>query len=121
MEDLVVLVAEDETAMRASIEIWLDETEWTVTVVEDGKEAVEHLSEDIDVFVCDRRMPKLNASEVLEELEEMPFDIPTIILTAYEPDDQLREEDVAAYLTKPVKKETLLSIIPRVAAQAKED
>lgn len=115
MEDPVVLVAEDETAMRASIEIWLGETEWEVLTAEDGQEAIDLLSEDVDVFVCDRRMPRYNASAILDRLVEEPYDIPVIVLTAYEPDDELAEEDVAAYLTKPVKKETLLNVIDRVS------
>ncbi|MFB6142442.1 MAG: response regulator [Halorientalis sp.] len=109
-----ILVAEDDTPMRASIEIWLADTGWDVITVENGQAAVEHLSPEIDVLVCDRRMPVLNASGVLDHLDDVDLDIPVIVLTAYEPDEDVSEDDVAAYLTKPVGKEVITSVIRRV-------
>lgn len=117
MGELTVLVAEDEPAMRGTIELWLEDTGWTVLTAEDGREAVEKLDEDVDILVCDRRMPKMNASDVLARLERTDIDIPVIILTAYEPDEKLDEADVDAYLNKPVKKPVLKSVINRLATR----
>lgn len=109
-----VLVAEDDAVMRATIELWLNDTDWDVETVADGREAVESLNEDVDILVCDRRMPRLNAEGVLTRLDEAELDIPVIILTAYEPDDGLNEDDVDAYLNKPVKREVLTNVIRRL-------
>lgn len=118
---LTVLVAEDDTPMRASIEIWLSDSGWDIIMAENGTQAANQLSADVDVLVCDRRMPGLNASGVLDRLDELGLDIPVIILTAYEPDAEVSEDDVAAYLTKPVQREVLTSVIARVTAARTAD
>lgn len=97
------------------MELWLADTGWTVLAAADGQEAVDQLSDDVDVLVCDRQMPKLTASEVLDHVEAENFDLSVVILSAYEPDEEMSEEEVDAYLNKPIRKNVLTTVISRVA------
>ncbi len=101
--------------MRSTMELWFADTGWTVLTAADGQQAVEKLSEDVDVLVCDRQMPKLTASKVLDYVEEQGLDPAVVILSAYEPDEEMGEDEVDAYLNKPIRKNVLTTVISRVA------
>ncbi|MFB6170817.1 MAG: response regulator [Haloarculaceae archaeon] len=109
-----VLVVEDDEVLRATIEIWLEDADWGVEAVSNGNAAVEALDDALDVVVCDRRVPGPNATDVVARLDERSFDVPVVVVSGYEPDDDLGEDDVAAYLGKPVKREVLTAVLGRL-------
>lgn len=113
--DKEVLVAEDDEDLRRTMEVWLDDVAGvSVTTVGDGAEAVAAL-EDADVFVCDRRMPKLSGEEVLET--DAAGSTPVVVVSSLEPDDRLSRDDVDHYITKPVFQDELADAIDAVSGR----
>jgi two-component system sensor histidine kinase RpfC len=119
---LSVLVAEDNRINQQVIERMLRSAGHTVTLVDDGGQALDALETDsFDVVLIDLNMPVMNGLDVVKlhrfataEGESPPF----IALTADATEETRREcEDagMAAYLTKPVDMEQLLVLIDRVA------
>ena len=70
----------------------------------DGKEAVE-LYKDIlpDAVLLDMMMPQYDGNYAIKNLKKEDKDIKIIVLTAYKPNYQFKENDVAAVFDKPYK------------------
>lgn len=105
--DGTVLLADDDDGFRETVRIWLD-GEWDVLEATTGTETLEMLDASVDVLVLDRRMPELSGPEVFDRLEETEFDGTVVVVSAYNPDEHLRETDVASYLVKPVDREEVV-------------
>lgn len=107
-----VLVVEDDEDLLGTYEVWL--AGWddvTVRTALDGDAALTAADDaEVDVLVLDRKLPALSGPEVLDRLGG---DRPVIVVSAYQPDAHLREEDVAAYLVKPVTRDRFLDAICR--------
>lgn len=107
-----VLVVEDDEDLLGTYEVWL--AGWddvTVLTALDGEAALTAVDDvEVDVLVLDRKLPALSGPEVLDRLGG---DRPVIVVSAYQPDDHLDEEDVAAYLVKPVTRDLFLDAIRR--------
>lgn len=113
-----VLVADDDRAFRETLLLWLaDDRQWRSREAADGEEALSKLDGAVDVLVLDRRMPNLSGPEVVERLDETGFDGPVVVLSAFEPDDHLTDGEVAAYLTKPIDRETFVGALADVAGR----
>lgn len=110
-----ILVAEDDTDFLVALKHWLsDYGNSEVLSVTNGKDAVESLDSTVDLFLCDQRMPKLTAPEILAQLEQEDYEIPTIVISAYELGANLTEDDIDLYLSKPITRKELLDAIDRV-------
>jgi response regulator NasT len=122
-QSLRVLIADDESIIRMGLRSMLTEMGHTVFSAADGVEAVSLAQrEDPDVALLDIRMPFRDGLEAASEIvKNRP--IPIIILTAYN-DNSLLERaaqiPVQGYLTKPVKKDDLVSTM-RVALATHQD
>lgn len=109
-----VLIAEDDQDFMEALVLWLSEYDHPeVTTVMNGAEAVEALDPTVDVFLCDQRMPGLTGPEVIERLEQADYDVPTIVISAYEP-DYPEDSNVDLYLSKPIDREELFDAIDRI-------
>ena len=66
-----VLIADDETLVRAGIALLLDQISDVEVVAQaaDGDEALARLRDGVDVGLLDVRMPRRGGIEVLEALE----------------------------------------------------
>ena len=116
LSNSTVLVAEDETPLRELIGVWLEDTGLHVVFAGDGLEALEAVDRDVDILVCDRRMPRMNGEQVIEQLDETGFAGTVIALTACEPDAVLGEADVDVYLQKPVTRDELRDVVMSIEA-----
>lgn len=107
-----VLVVEDDEDLLGTYEVWL--AGWddvTVHTALDGEAALTAVDDaEVDVLVLDRKLPALSGPEVLDRLGG---DRPVIVVSAYQPDAHLDEENVAAYLVKPVTRDRFLDAIRR--------
>jgi len=110
-----ILVAEDEARIAAFVEKGLRAAGLAVTVVENGREALEEArSGRFDLLVLDIGLPELNGFEVLETLRGEGNRIAIIVLTA-----RTSGQDVVAslengaddYLAKPFRFDELLARI----------
>lgn len=113
-----VLVVEDEQSTAAAYARILDEEGHDVQVATTGADALDRIDDAVDVVVLDRRMPGLSGAEVLEAIAEQSLECRVAIVTAVEPDFDILEFDIDAYLRKPVDVDDLATT---VAALAKLD
>jgi two-component system alkaline phosphatase synthesis response regulator PhoP len=118
-----ILVADDEPHIGRIIQLKLERAPYEVTLVADGRAAMERLrgDEPIDLVLLDIMMPYISGLDVLDELKRLPHrrDTPVIILTAKGQDaDRERALQLGAldFLTKPFSPNKLLSRIDEIFA-----
>jgi DNA-binding response OmpR family regulator len=111
-----VLVADDEPHIGRIIQLKLEQGPYQVTLVGDGREALDVLLSDepIDVVLLDIMMPYVSGLEVLAEARAMEHrrDTPVIILTAKGQDadrHQALELGATDFFTKPFSPKKLLA------------
>lgn len=108
----VILVAEDDSDLRDTYRAWLtDDEQWAVREAADGNEALDLLDENVDVMVLDRRMPGASGPEVVERLDNSAFDGDVLVISAFQQDRHLNDDDVEAYISKPIQKDAFLDTL----------
>ena len=118
------LVVDDEPEIRRTILLQLEGTIYDVLEAGDGEAAITTLDNEnileIDVIICDVRMPKVNGVEAVAFFREHYPTITILVLTGY-PDVDLAvgfmKSGVVDFLVKPVKKEKLLAAVHTAARQ----
>jgi DNA-binding response OmpR family regulator len=116
-EHATVLVVEDEPALVDIYTHWLSDG-YEVLTANGGEEALEQLTDDVDVVLLDRLMPGMTGEEVLAEIRERTVDCRVAMVTAVEPDFDILEMGFDDYLTKPVGKEELLETVDRLISRS---
>ncbi|MEX2584413.1 MAG: response regulator [Gemmatimonadota bacterium] len=118
-----ILVADDEPHIGRIIQLKLERAPYEVTLVSDGREAMERLTgeQPVDLVLLDIMMPYLSGLDVLQELRQLPHrrETPVIILTAKGQDaDRERAFELGAvdFLTKPFSPNKLLARINEIFA-----
>lgn len=113
-----ILVADDEPHIGKIIQLKLERGPYQVTLVPDGRVALERLRGDerIDLVLLDIMMPYVSGLDVLAETRQIPHrsDTPVIMLTAKGQDaDRTRALELGAtdFLTKPFSPNKLLARI----------
>lgn len=112
-----ILVVDDEPAIVEIYEDILNE-HYSVRTAGSGEEAVEQLSDDVDVVLLDRRMPGLSGDEVLDVIREEGYDCMVGMVSAMQPDLDLVDLPFDAYLTKPVGRRDLLSLVENLRVRS---
>ena len=117
----VVLVADDDPAIRELIAFGLERAGFSVVEVSDGEEALEALADRLPaVAVLDVMMPRLDGLEVLQRLRADPYttSVPVLLLTARaRPEDDERGRVLGAddYVTKPFSPSELVARVRALA------
>ena len=94
MSNKKILIAEDNAINQVVIQTMLEDTKAEVTIVDNGKQAVEAVEkEDFDVILMDIHMPEMDGVEAQRQISQMKKHIPIIALTA-----NVMPDDVAFYL-----------------------
>jgi len=100
-----ILLAEDSAETAQFIEQGLNELGHGVVLAENGEDALHlGLTEEFDLLILDRMMPRLDGLAVLRRLRAGGIDKPAIMLTALgQIEDRVQGLDAGAddYLTKP--------------------
>ncbi|WP_420125196.1 response regulator transcription factor [Longimicrobium sp.] len=116
-----VLVADDEPHIGRIIQMKLEQGPYEVTLVSDGRAAMEELQGDepIDVVLLDIMMPYASGLEVLAEARRLPHrrETPIIILTAKGQDADRRqalELGATDFFTKPFSPKKLLARVDEI-------
>jgi two-component system response regulator MprA len=107
-----VLVAEDDRAVRDSIERALAFEGYDVGTASDGVEALDRMKAEPDAIVLDVMMPRVDGLDVCRELRARGDRTPILILTArHSVADRVAGLDAGAddYLVKPFALEELLA------------
>jgi CheY-like chemotaxis protein len=111
-----ILVVDDEAPVRAVVTALLEETDYDVVGVANGRDAMACLRRNPDRFqlvLLDLMMPYMSGWEVLRTMRAHPAlaSIPVVIMTAgANVRQQALELGVAGYLSKPLDFDQLLDI-----------
>jgi two-component system, NtrC family, response regulator HydG len=111
-----VLVADDDADFASSIEPILTGAGFRVRIARDGEEAIRQVSAGgIDCLVLDVKLPGLDGIEVFLQLKRAGKLVPTVIITAFAPEETEAFSAVRAmaggFLMKPFNPAHLLSSI----------
>ncbi len=119
---ILVLVVDDETAVRRFAARVLEREGYAVVEARDGIEALELLAKGtiaVEVVVSDVVMPRLNGVELVQTLATSYPDLPVILMSGYA-SSALAELGIAApcaILPKPFPSERLLEEVRRCSGQ----
>lgn len=116
---LTVLIADDEPGLADGHAAQLPQHD--VRTAYDGTEALEALTDEVDVVFLDRRMPGLSGDEVLEHIRDRNLDCRVAMLTGVEPDVDIISMGFDEYLTKPISREELHEAIDRMRRRSTYD
>jgi CheY-like chemotaxis protein len=116
-----VLIVDDERPITDAYAQWL-EGEYAVRSANSGREALEQLDESIDIVLLDRRMPGMSGEEVLDVINDRGLDCRVVLVTAVEPDFDILDLGLDAYLEKPVSEpDELLGTVERLLRRSTYD
>jgi DNA-binding response OmpR family regulator len=117
-----VLLVEDDTALAAAMQEYLEKQGFSVESESRGDRVLEHVTGWVpDVVVLDVMLPGKDGFEVCRELRSNGHRFPVMILTAREDDiDQVLGLELGAddYLTKPVQPRVLLARVKAALRRA---
>ena len=115
----VILIADDDAAVRAMLGRFLESENFNVVFASDGRQAIsEFLIKPYDLLLLDLTMPGPDGWEVFNALSKLHPMMPIIIMTAL-PHQQERAEraGVDALLEKPMDLPLLLKTIREALAR----
>ena len=113
----IVLIIDDDPAVRSAFSLALEGTSCTVTLAGGGEEGVSAIDrEEVDLIFLDLNMPGINGVDTLRQLREKQPDIPIYIVTAFA-DDYMGALKQASHdgldfelLRKPLDRNQILSV-----------
>jgi PAS domain S-box-containing protein len=110
-----ILIVEDDIYNAEYIKEILAETGLNILYAENGKEAIQlSLTQQINLVLMDISLPDINGYEAIRQIKLQKPDLKIIVQTAYAaPEDKKKAIDSGSvgYISKPLKKSLLLSII----------
>ncbi|MFP3868392.1 MAG: ATP-binding protein [Desulfobacteraceae bacterium] len=116
-EHYTVLVADDEKVIRDGCSLILQPEGYRVATAANGREALEVLrTEPVNVFLCDLKMPVMDALEVLEEAGTHYPHVPVIIITGHGTVANAVEcmkKGAYDFVTKPFRVDHLTLVVKR--------
>jgi len=115
-----LMIVDDDDGVRSAL--WqLFRDLYPVVLAEDAFKAIEIASgREIDVVICDIRMPKMSGIELLQKLKEIDSGTEVIMLTAYETLETAREAlrlGACDYLSKPHSIEGMREAVARAMSR----
>ena len=114
-DQATLLVADDDEAVRLSLERALTREGYDVVLAPDGHAALDRLRQGgIDLLLSDLRMPGLTGLELLKLAKEVAPDVDVILLTAFgtvEEAVRAMKDGAIDFLTKPLQRAQLLRVV----------
>ena len=114
----IVLIADDEEDLLEFLALRLGREPWDIRTASDGQKALEILEDnDFDVAVLDLKMPKLDALNILKNVQREGIETDIIILTGYATVESAvlaMRRGARDFLQKPFRTEELLTIVRRL-------
>lgn len=108
-----VLVVEDERTLADMYGSYL-EPAYEVRVVYSGEQAIDSLDFEPDVVVLDRRMDGIPGEDVLRAIEARNDGIRVAMVTGVQPDFEIADFGIDAYLVKPIDADDLREAVEHV-------
>ena len=124
---LNILAVDDDAQARQFLVDVLERENYRVTSASDGREALDILQDGtrFDVIIADRAMPRMDGMELLgaiksdDELKKIPVIFQTGLSMESEVAEGIRA-GVYYYLTKPYKREILVTVIDAAITEARK-
>ncbi len=118
MESFRVLVVDDDSGLRLSVQTSLSSTgRFDVDEAYDGMDAIEKIKlNKYDIVLLDVDMPRMSGHEALKAIKEYNPALIVIILTAYATIDdaiQAVHEGAYHYISKPISREMLIEMVSK--------
>jgi DNA-binding NtrC family response regulator len=116
-----ILVADDEPNLRRVLAAILSREGYEVTQAADGAEALELLSDGVDVVITDLKMPRVDGMEVLRTVSTEHPAVPVIMITAFGSIDNAVAAVKAGafdFIEKPFEQEQIRQIVEKAVKQA---
>jgi signal transduction histidine kinase/CheY-like chemotaxis protein len=120
----VVLVVEDEEAVRTMVARLLQSEGYRTLEAEDGHQALDLIARHggpIDLVITDVAMPKLNGRELAVRLKPLRPRLPVLFISGYTDDEMVRRgliEPNSPFLSKPFTPEVLAAKVRLLLDQA---
>lgn len=118
-----VLVVEDDRSTRLFLKALLQTEHYTVSLAENGMQALEILDQQhIDLVVLDVMMPRMDGYEFTKELRSVNNELPVLMVSAKHLPEDRRQGFLAGtddYMTKPVDPGEFLLRIKALLRRAK--
>ena len=118
-----ILVADDDKHTRMLLRAVLESENYTVSIAENGEQALELLDrEHIDLVVLDVMMPRMDGYEFTRIVRQTDSTLPILMVTAkHLPADEKKGFLVGTddYITKPIDEEKLLLRIKALLRRAR--
>jgi PAS domain S-box-containing protein len=113
----LVLVADDEVAIRTLIQVTLEDLGYTVISAENGAQALELFDrspDEIVLVLLDLAMPVLDGAETALAIRSRRDDVPLLVMSGIADDDALRRFGpvrIAGFLPKPFASDQLAQAV----------
>ncbi len=123
-----ILVVDDNRTVLHMLSSLLEKENYLITRASNGREAMDILlahEKPIDVILLDRLMPVMDGMEVINavQMDEGLKNIPIIMQTAADKPEEISEgikAGVFYYLTKPIERKMLLSVVSAAVKQVEQ-
>jgi two-component system, NtrC family, response regulator AtoC len=114
-----ILLVDDEENMLTVLEMLFQNAGYGTKAVTSGLEAISLVSsgERFDVIISDLRMPDMDGIKLMKKLDDLGFDFPFVIITAYgtvEKAVDAMKLGAVDVITKPFKSEMILNVVARI-------
>jgi CheY-like chemotaxis protein len=109
----LILVIDDEEAVREMVRRALERRRYQVILAENGQAGVEifpQIARDVAAVILDLTMPVMGGEEALDHLRRIRPDVPVVLTSGYSEEDAMRRMEgkgVAGFLQKPFTTEQL--------------
>lgn len=118
LEGRRILIVDDNETNREIMMRYLDSVGVDCEAVAGGPEALDQIEEDgFDAILLDKRMPKMDGFDVLDNLPEEYHPQSIVMLTSDDLDTdrrEARERDLGAYFVKPISRIKLLETVANI-------
>lgn len=116
-----ILIVDDSSTLRASVEFTLTDNGHEVLQAEDGQKGLEVLKtceeNDIAMIITDINMPNMDGITMIKEIKKTPFKFTPILVMTTEAEESKKAEGKEAgasgWLIKPFKPDQLIGVVSR--------
>lgn len=113
----VVMIIDDEQAIRLFLEATLEDEGYSIVTFADGGSSLDWLERSVpDLILLDLMLPDMSGIQVLEKAKQLYSHIPIVMITAYSQTDsavQAMKLDAFDYVSKPIELNQLLRVVAK--------
>lgn len=120
-----ILVIDDDEGIRTVFRANLERNGYVVDAVDNGEDAITRINNEFyNLALIDIRLPDMEGTEILEEIEKVQPNMVKVIVTGYPSLDNAVEalnKNADGYLLKPVDMEELLKRVEELLEKQHKD